>query len=239
MTSLRGVSDGELQIRSESASLRLKVEETLRRAIATGRFRPGERLVERELCAMLGVGRTSIREALRQLEAEGLIVTIPRRGPAVASMTVEEARQLYDVRALLEGFAGRACATHATAEQLARIERAVALLAEAIAAGTSLIEAKTAFYDALLESCGNDVVRQMLTGLHNRINLLRATSMVQPGRVEHSLKEIRAIQERIATRDPEGAEAACVQHIRNAAEVALATLARATERTEREGDSHG
>lgn len=214
-----------MQIAKESATLRLQVEDKLRKAIASGRFRSGERLVERELCALLGVGRTSVREALRQLEAEGLIVTIPHRGPAVASIGVEEARQLYEVRALLEGFAGRGCATFATAEQIANLERAVAALeAAASEGGAKLIEAKTSFYERLLESCGNDVVRQILTGLHNRITLLRRTSMTQPGRLPQSLKEIRAICERIAARDAEGAERACIEHIRNAAQVALAVL---------------
>lgn len=217
--------DDDLQIARESATLRLQVEEKLRKAIANGRFKAGERLVERELCALLGVGRTSVREALRQLEAEGLIVTIPHRGPAVASISVKEARQLYEVRALLEGFAGRGCATHATPEQIAGLERAVARLeVAATEGGAALIEAKTDFYDRLLESCGNDVVRQILTGLHNRITLLRRTSMQHPGRLPRSLAEIREICERIAARDADGAERACIEHIRNAAEVALAVL---------------
>lgn len=222
------MDDAELQIRKESATLRLQVEDKLRRAIATGRFRPGERLVERELCALLGVGRTSVREALRQLEAEGLIVTVPHRGPAVASMTVEEAQQLYDVRALLEGFAGAGCARSATPEQLTRLEGAVQALEVAAAegGGSGLLDAKTGFYDALLDACGNEVVRQILRGLHNRITLLRATSMVQPGRLAQSLREIRGIYERIAARDAAGAEAACVAHIRNAAQVAMEVLAR-------------
>ncbi|HEY6005557.1 MAG TPA: GntR family transcriptional regulator [Anaeromyxobacter sp.] len=217
--------EDDMQIARESATLRLQVEDKLRKAIATGRFRAGERLVERELCALLGVGRTSVREALRQLEAEGLIVTIPHRGPAVASIGPKEARQLYEVRALLEGFAGRGCAMHATPEQVADLERAVVALEKAAGeGGAALIEAKTSFYERLLASCGNDVVRQILTGLHNRITLLRSTSMQQPGRLPRSLKEIRLICERIAARDAEGAERACIEHIRNAAEVALAVL---------------
>lgn len=215
----------DMQIERESATLRLQVEEKLRKAIASGRFRSGDRLVERELCALLGVGRTSVREALRQLEAEGLIVTIPHRGPAVASLNVEEARQLYEVRAMLEGFAGRGCARFATPDQIAKLEGAVsALEAAASEGGAALIDAKTNFYDRLLECCGNDVVRQILTGLHNRITLLRRTSMQQPGRLPQSLKEIRFISERIAARDPDGAERACIDHIQNAAKVALAIL---------------
>ncbi len=222
--------ESDLQIRWEPATLRLQVEEKLRTAIASGRFRPGERLVERELCGLLGVGRTSVREAMRQLEAEGLIVNVPHRGPAVATIGVEEARQLYDVRALLEGFAGRMAATVATSEQVEQLRQAVdALEAAARDGGAGLIEAKTLFYRRLLDCCGNAVVRQLLTVLHNRVTLLRRTSMTHPGRLPRSLAEIREICERIAARDPDGAERACVNHIRNAAEVALAVLARQSE----------
>src|ERR1700743_1459943 len=105
------MSSSELQIVRKSATLRLLVEDKLRAAIATGRFKPGQRLVERELCELTGVGRTSIREALRPLEAEGLVTVVPHRGPSVSKMTVEEARHLYAVRGLLEGYAGRCFAT--------------------------------------------------------------------------------------------------------------------------------
>src|ERR1700761_1467063 len=115
------MSSTELQIVRKSATLRLLVEDKLRAAIATGRFKPGQRLIERELCELTGVGRTSIREALRQLEAEGLVTTIPHRGPSVSTMTADEAEQLYALRALLEGYAGRICAKKRDPEILARL----------------------------------------------------------------------------------------------------------------------
>lgn len=214
-----------LQIAREAATVRGQVEARLREAIASGRFRAGERLVERELCALLGVGRTSVREALQKLVAEGLITASPHRGPVVATIDAAEARQLYEVRALLEGYAGRGCATSATPEQLQAIRAAAqALEAAAAQGGEALVRAKTAFYDRLLEACGNAVVRQLLTGLHNRITLLRRTSMQQPGRLPRSLREIRLICSRIEARDPDGAERACVAHVRSAAQVALAVL---------------
>lgn len=217
----------DLQIRWERATLRLQVEDKLRSAIATGRFQPGERLVERELCSLLGVGRTSVREALRQLEAEGLIVTVPHRGPAVATISVEEAKALYEVRALLEGFAGRMAAIVGTPAQVEALGQAVKNLEAAAAeGGARLLDAKTAFYDRMLDACGNEVVRQLLTLLHNRITLLRRTSMTQPGRLPQSLTEIRGIYERIAAHDPDAAEQACVAHIRTAAEVAQAVLSK-------------
>jgi DNA-binding GntR family transcriptional regulator len=93
------MDDSDLYIGRRAAILRHHVEEKIRTAIATGRFRPGESLTERLLCSVLGAGRTSIREALR-LEAEGSVTTIPQRGPVVSQISVEEAQQLYAVQPL-------------------------------------------------------------------------------------------------------------------------------------------
>jgi len=89
---------------SEVPTVRAIVEQKIRDAIMIGTFKPGQRLVERELCELIGVSRPSIREALRRLEADGLINNVPNRGPAVNSISAEEARQLYAARALLEGY---------------------------------------------------------------------------------------------------------------------------------------
>ncbi|MGE3625836.1 MAG: GntR family transcriptional regulator, partial [Hyphomicrobiales bacterium] len=80
-----------------------QVVSKLRDAILSGHFQPGERLVESALCEMANVSRSSIREALRRLEAEKLIVIVPNKGPSVANITWEEAEDIYQVRALLEG----------------------------------------------------------------------------------------------------------------------------------------
>ncbi len=227
------MQDMDLQVGRHFATLRLQVENKLRNAIATGRFKPGERLTERHLCELTGVGRTSIREALRQLEAEGLVTTIPHRGPIVSQIGAEEARQLYEVRALLEGYAGRQAARLHDEETIKELGEAIGHFA--VAAETSdtigLIKAKTEFYAALLRGCGNKFVEQMLTLLHNRITLLRSTSMMQHGRLKHSVAELRAILRAIENGNAEEAEALCVAHIEAASKVALRVL----ETREREG----
>ena len=88
-------------------TVRSMVAQKLREAIMSGTFKPGQRLVERELCEMTGVSRPSIREALRLLEADGLVTTVAHRGPVVSTISLEEAKQIYAARAVLEGFAGR------------------------------------------------------------------------------------------------------------------------------------
>lgn len=211
----------DLQIQKQSATLRAQVEERIRNAIAHGVFKPGQRLVERELRELIGVGRTSVREALRQLEAEGLVTVYPHRGPVVSTLSVEEAQHLYSVRALLEGYAGRMFAERRTRQEIAQLDDAYKVLEAAALAGQqkALVDAKNDFYGVLLEGSGNPYLKQMLTIIHNRVNLLRATSMTQPGRLEKSLQEIRAICDAIRAGDGKGAEAACIAHIEAAAQV--------------------
>ncbi|RXT51247.1 AsnC family transcriptional regulator [Bosea sp. Tri-44] len=218
----------DLQIPRQAATLRLLVEDRIRSAIAAGHFKPGQRLIERELCEQIGVGRTSVREALRQLEAEGLVVTVPHRGPEVSSISHDEARQLYELRALLEGFAGRNFAEHGSDAAIAELGRAVDGFATAAQGSdrATLVAAKTRFYAVLMQGAANTFVTQSLTTLHNRITLLRVTSMTQSGRLADSVAEIRAIFDAIVARDPDRAETACKHHIAMAAKVALAVLAR-------------
>src|SRR5687768_10346139 len=88
---------------TENVPTRDLVLRKLRDAILSGLFQPGQRLLERELVEQMGVSRTPIREALRKLELEGLVTTVPYKGPIVTLPTLEDARQLYEVRAALEG----------------------------------------------------------------------------------------------------------------------------------------
>ena len=95
-----------LRVERAPAPIRSRVLDNLRQAILERKLAPGQRLIERELVELTGVSRTSIREALRELAAEGLVTTIPNKGTVVATVTAEEARQLYQVRSALEGLAG-------------------------------------------------------------------------------------------------------------------------------------
>jgi len=221
------MSDLDLRVSKRSATLRGQVEDKLRAAISSGSFQPGQKLVERELCEKLGVSRPSLREALRQLEAEGLITLIPHRGPIVTTVDEEEAHQLYELRSLLEGFAAQRCAEAGSAEFKRALAEAVEDFAAVALSGQSvdLIESKSKFYDLLLEGSKNVYVRRTLESLYNRINLLRVTSMAQPGRIRHSIAELRDIVAAIQAGDGPRAAAACHLHIANAAKAALSRKA--------------
>jgi DNA-binding GntR family transcriptional regulator len=207
----------------------------LRNAILTGRFAAGARLVEAELCRLLGVSRPSVREALRQLEAERLVVITPFKGPAVATIDWPEAEQIYEVRALLEGQAAYLFATRASKEQVAAMRSALKHFEDAVrkndAEGRLLHTDE--FYNVMLKGSGNIVIGDLLTGLHARINLLRARSMSQQGRSRESTGELRRIVSAIVARDAETARAACIEHVRraaNAAKASFTTVPRAAKR---------
>ena len=208
-------------------SLRHQVENVLRQAIMTGRYAPGERLIERELCETLGVSRTSVREALRKLEAEKLVHIVPNKGPIVAIISPQEAAELYALRGLLEGFAAREFAVRASEEDIARFGAAVQQLHAAGAAQDQgrVLDAKNALYDVLLSNCGNSLVKEILGSLHSRVNLLRATSLMHLQRLPASLNEIDNLYRAIQQRDANAAQAAAQLHVANAEKMALRLLA--------------
>ena len=191
-------------------TVRAIVAQKLREAIMSGNLKPGQRLVERELCEMMGVSRPSIREALRLLEADGLVNTVPHRGPMVSTISLEEARQLYAARAVLEGFAGRECARLHDPAVVRKIGEALGRLKLALAESDmiAVLEAKTDFYAALIRGCQNAFIERMLKPLHDRITLLRITSMSHPKRVNKSLREVTAIWRAIQSGDADQPNAA-------------------------------
>src|SRR5690606_9926532 len=103
----------------------------LREAILSGYFRPGQRLIEADLCELMRVSRTSVREALRRLEAEKLITIVPNRGPSVTEITWDEAKEIYHVRAILEGEAAALMAARVTPADRSEMQAALAAFVQA------------------------------------------------------------------------------------------------------------
>ncbi len=216
-------ADGAMRITGVAAPIRQQVAASFRKAILSGRFAPGDRLFEKELCDLTGASRTSVREALRQLETEGLVTTIRNKGPVVTSIDPQQARSIYQVRAALEGLAAGLFAENATDEQVARFAVSVDQVKTAYKSGDldQILEAKNALYDILLEGCGNDIVASVLRMMHDRINLLRRVSLGQASRLGKSATEIGTILKAIKARDAAAASAASIRHVENAAEAAL------------------
>jgi len=203
----------------QSASLREQVADRLRDAILDGRLRPGQKLVERELCSLLDISRTLLREALQQLQAEGLITTVLHKGPSVAVIGADEVKDIYQVRTALESIAGADFARHASDAQVRLLRDKFEQLktAESNASPRAMLLAKNEFYAVLLEGCGNRVIGQVLTQLNNRMMLFKRLSLSAPGRIPQMVEEIEAIVEAVEARDTELAAARCREHVLNAA----------------------
>jgi DNA-binding GntR family transcriptional regulator len=199
-------------IDKSAAPLRRQVLDELRLSIIAGRLAPGARLVERELTAMMGVSRTVVREALRQLESEGLISIIPNKGPVVRELTLAEARDLYSIRAVLEGLAARRFVENANDNQVEKLQQALDATAEAYENGDPavILETKNRFYDGLFEGAGSETLSSMIGTLHVRIWRWRALGLSHPQRSPERSKEsvagLRAVLAAIRDRDVDLAE---------------------------------
>lgn len=218
--------DTVLRVDRSIKTLRERTLEKLREAIFSRRFAPGERLVERTLCEQLGVSRTVVREALRQLEAEGLVATQGQRGPAVARLTLDETAQIYEVRRALESLAARACARAGRPTTAKRLEAAFANLKAAYAqkSAAAVIGATTIFYETLFDEADKKVAWTVISALHHRINYLRALTITTPRRSVEGPAQLQKIIDAIKAGDENAAEQACFEHIDRASALALQLL---------------
>lgn len=220
----QGVSP--MKVDREIKTLRVLALEKLRDAIVGLQFKPGERLVERALVERLGVSRTVVREALRHLETEGLVETIPHQGPIVAHLSVSAAAQIYELRSILEAAAARACALMAAEEDFARLSAAL----DSIRSGYAdhdikrILDATTLFYEIMFLSGGKTVAWGIVQTLNARITHLRAMTISSAGRSTKGPSEMEAILTALRARDADRAERACLSHVTQAGDIALRIL---------------
>jgi DNA-binding GntR family transcriptional regulator len=211
-----------------AAPLREQVVDVLREAILDFRLKPGQRLIERELIEQIGVSRTTIREVLRQLAAEGLVTTIPQKGAIVVVPSPEEAAELYEVRAVLEAAAVKRFVEHASRSQLRALRGAVERMQRVVADDPSdiraVLQANDSFYEVLLEGAGNRSSHSILSGLQARVRVLRASSLSQPGRPAACVEELRRIVEAIEAGDADAAAEICTEHLERAARTGLEAI---------------
>mgnify|MGYP001030247993 CR=1 FL=1 len=215
-----------LRIETPPATLREIALDRMRRAIISGLFAPGERLVERSLCDKLSVSRSVIREVLRHLEAEGLIETLPRHGPIVARLTWKDARQIYDIRAALESAAVGECAALADDALKTSLRRVLAELDRTSQekAPPAILDITTEFYRLIFEASGHDIAWEIVCRLNGRIQRLRVMTLSHGNRSVSGPAQIRRILKAIEDNDSKGAMEACRAHVSQAAEIAQAVL---------------
>jgi DNA-binding GntR family transcriptional regulator len=216
--------DGQgLLVERPDRLLRDRVTDAVREAITRGDLAPGRRLTERELGELTGVSRTSLREALRSLQAEGLVERSGSRGLQVAVLTEAVVSELYDVRAPLEAAAVELCVRNASDAQIAALRAAMAPPESGEL--DDQLAATRAFYDLLLEAAGNSILQQMFGSIEARIHALRRVSLRVGGRSEASRRELLKIIDLIERRDGPAAAEAAQSHVIAAKAAALAAVA--------------
>lgn len=203
----------------------------MRDAIIEGHFKPGERLVERPLCDQLGVSRTVVRETIRYLEAEGLVQILPGRGPIVALMNWDDARQIYDIRKMLETSAARACAQNMTQERAQSLQAALRSLKNAFGSAEtgSLFRATSQFYAEIFEGAGHHVAWEVVQRLNGRISRLRRMTLSCVERERSGQDHMQAICDAVTSGDADAAAQAVTCHLKDTSRIAEHLLAAETD----------
>jgi GntR family transcriptional regulator, trigonelline degradation regulator len=218
----------ELRIARDLPTLRDLTTDKLREAIMAQRFKPGQHLVERDLCEQTGVSRSSVREALRHLEAEGLVERRGNRGLFVASITPDEARQIYEVRAAIEPEMARLFAARATEDDLAALSATLTALEHASRSRViaDYVRALDAFFDTLIGGTRNEVAVRIVRTLRARISYLRGitTGRAEATRQRETIKLMRDIAECARRRDGEAIHRQCRSFIERSAAFAIEVL---------------
>ncbi|MBP0623178.1 GntR family transcriptional regulator [Cupriavidus consociatus] len=197
--------------------VREKVVEVLRQAIRNGVLQPGRRLTERELTELTGVSRTSVREALRHLQAERLVEASSSRGLRVVVPTEDEVRHIYEVRAELEPLVVALFAQRAS-------QKEIDALLDIRRQPTDSWDGLQRFDELLLTGSSNPVLREILNGLYTRIHALRQISISIPGRCAVSKQEFDEVVAAIERRCPEDAAKAARRHVKAAQAAAFIAL---------------
>ena len=205
------VDEGVLGARSRADF----VFENLRDAIADGHIGRGQRVREEEVGRNLGVSRTPVREALQRLQQRGLLA-ITGRGLVVAELTQQQVAELYSMREILEGLAARFAAERASAHEIAVLYRLQKELRDSKNDPQLLVTMNRHFHRAIYEAAHNRYLMQTLDHLHDSFALLQNTTFRPPSRRKISDEEHRRIVAAIERRDPDRAEAAAREHIRQA-----------------------
>ena len=218
---------GELKMDvNDYLPLRDVVFNTLRQAILRGEMEPGERLMEIQLAQKLGVSRTPIREAIRKLELEGLVIMIPRKGAEVAHITEKDMKDVLEVRSTLEELVVELAIKNVTDEKIEELKCANKVFESAIVSkdAVNIVEADVKFHDILYSMTNNARLIQIINNLREQMYRYRLEYLKDQESHERLDKEHEAIYRGIQNKDKAAVTAAIGQHIDNQKKAILAAL---------------
>lgn len=203
---------------SLSNSLRGKVFTQLQNEILNGKYQPGDSLIETRLSEELGVSRTPIREAIRQLELEGLVQSIPNKGAIVKGISSQDIQDIYTIRMMIEGLAARWAAEKITHDELEELKEALDMEEFYTMKNDTehLLKFDSKFHDIIFKASKSKPLMHTLSTFHHYVQRARNASLSSPGRATEVLLEHKAILQAIVEGDAERAEKLTTQHVRNA-----------------------
>lgn len=205
---------------TDKYSLRGRVFNRLREDILSGKYAEHEELKEMAIGEEMGVSRTPVREAFRQLELEGLIQIIPNKGAYVTGITEKDVKDIYMIRSLLEGLCARWATEHITESQMEEMEENVYLAEFHARKGhlEQLAQLDNRFHDILYEACNSKILEHQLKDFHQYVLRVRKKTLASADRGPKSNEEHREIMEAIRNKDADLAEQLAHQHMINAYE---------------------
>lgn len=208
--------------------LRETVCEALRSAIRNGILEPGERLMEVQLAEELGISRTPVREAIRKLEQEGYVIMMPRRGTYVSSVSVNDIKEIFEIRSALESLSTGLAARRIEPDELEKLRALLTEIEGHIERKDidKIVETDIEFHGLLYQVSRNERLVTIISNLKEQLARFRTLSMSYPGRLQETLEEHRAMVEAIAAGDVEAARDAAERHMERAEETLLKAMRR-------------
>jgi DNA-binding GntR family transcriptional regulator len=206
--------------------LREVVFHTLRQAILKGELQPGERLMEVALAKDLGVSRTPIREAIRKLELEGLVLMVPRRGAQVAEITEKSLRDVLEVRGALEELAVTLACSRMDPQEAKELRKAAKVFEESLAQEdvTTIAEADVAFHDVIYQATKNQKLLQLASNLREQMYRYRVEYLKHVDSYEKLVEEHEQLMNALDAKNEVRALEVTKQHIGNQERAVLASL---------------
>ena len=199
----------------QTSSLTTVVQQEIERAILVGEYAPGSKLIEATLASKMGVSRGPVREAFRMLDEAGLVRTEKNRGVSVRDIPMDEAVEIFDLRAAMDELVGRQLAAKITASQLKEIRDLVSEMEKAVkledAYNYHLLNLK--FHDRLVEMAGNRKLTEIYRKLIKELSLFRRLNLTDGWLMPISAGEHRAIVKAIASGDADKAGRAMFDHV--------------------------
>lgn len=201
----------------DNHSLGQRVFHRIREDILSGKYKKNEELKEKTLGEELGVSRTPVREALRQLELEGLVTIIPNKGAYVVGLSVMDIQDIYEMRSVLEGLCAKRAAVKATQEQLEELEEILYLTDFHVKKGhvEQIVELDTRFHEVLYEACASKILEHAMRDYHHYLQSVRKVTLASEKRSVESNNEHKQILDALKERDANKAEEYANRHILN------------------------